>query len=106
MKKIGFVIIASLIVLLIGCKIEKNEQKNGKGASAAAYWLDSTEEVLMRCPDIAFKFNAWLTAPAEKKDSIKNLYFPDYDIQRHKQQYGGLVWTDIEFSGLILVAVV
>lgn len=82
MKKIGFVIIASLIVLLIGCKIEKNEQKNGKGASAAAYWLDSTEEVLMRCPDIAFKFNAWLTAPAEKKDSIKNLYFPDYDIQK------------------------
>ena len=36
----------------------------------------------MRCPDIAFKFNTWLTAPDEKKDSIKNLYFPDYDIQK------------------------
>ena len=82
MKKIGFVIVASLIVLLSGCKVEKNEQKNGKGASAAAYWLDATEEVLMRCPDIAFKFNTWLTAPDEKKDSIKNLYFPDYDIQK------------------------
>ena len=82
MKKIGFVIIVSLIVLLSGCKVEKNEQKNGKGASAAAYWLDATEEVLMRGADVAFKFNTWLTAPAEKKDSIKNLYFPDYDIQK------------------------
>jgi hypothetical protein len=82
MKKIGFVIVASLIVLLSGCKVEKNEQKNGKGASAAAYWLDATEEVLMRGPDIAFKFNAWLTAPTGKKDSIKDLYFPDYDIQK------------------------
>ena len=82
MKKIGFVIIVSLIVLLSGCKVEKNDQKNGKGASAAAYWLDATEEVLMRCPDVAFKFNAWLTATADRKDSIKNLYFPDYDIQQ------------------------
>ena len=81
MKRIQFVIILSITVLLSGCKVEKNDQKNGKGASAAAYWLDATEEVLMRCPDVAFKFNAWLNAPDEQKDSIKNLYFPNYEIQ-------------------------
>ena len=81
MKKIQFIIILTITVLLSGCTVEKNDLKNGKGASAAAYWLDATEEVLMRCPDVAFKFNTWLNAPDDQKDSIKNLYFPNYEIQ-------------------------
>ena len=81
MKKIQFIIILTITVLLSGCTVEKNDLKNGKGASAAAYWLDATEEVLMRCPDVAFKFNTWLNAPDDQKDSIKHLYFPNYEIQ-------------------------
>lgn len=93
MKRIQFIIVLSITVLLCGCKVEENDHKNGKGASAAAYWLDATEEVLMRSADVTFKFNAWLNAPYNKRDSVKNLYFPNYVI--HERGYGSGVWEFI-----------
>lgn len=90
MKKTWFIIVLILPILLFSCKVENNGKKNSKGASATAYWLDATEEVLMRSVDVAFKFNAWLNAPSSEKDSIKNLYFPNYDIQENSRNPG--VW--------------
>jgi len=83
MKKTWFIIVLILPILLFSCKVEDNGKKNGKGASATAYWMDAVEDWLMLFPDMAFKFNAWLTAPTnEKRDSIKQLYFPNYTIRK------------------------
>lgn len=83
MKKTWFIIVLILPILLFSCKVEDNGKKNSKGASATAYWMDAAEDWLMLFPDMAFKFNAWLTAPTyEKRDSIKQLYFPNYTIRK------------------------
>ena len=83
MKKTWFIIVLILPILLFSCKVEDNGKKNSKGASATAYWMDAAEDVLMLFPDVAFKFNVWLTAPTyEKRDSIKQLYFPNYAIRQ------------------------
>lgn len=102
MKRIQFIIVLSITVLLCGCKVEENDHKNGKGASAAAYWLDATEEVLMRSADVAFKFNAWLNAPYDKRDSIKNLYFPNYDIHENSSNPG--VW-ELKLDGCLIFGI-
>lgn len=86
MKKTWFIIVLILPILLFSCKVEDNGKKNSKGASATAYWMDAAEDWLMLFPDMAFKFNAWLTAPTyEKRDSIKQLYFPNYTIRKESE---------------------
>ncbi len=79
MKKTSIILsIAFLsVALLNSCKVEDNsvKQLNQNGMVVTSYWQTATQRILLNMPNMAFHFNAWLSASEEERPGIEDQYF-------------------------------
>ena len=87
MKKISTILVLCLVALttIVGCKVEDSDYNVAKPMERAcnifAHWQYAYANTQMRFANVAFNFNAWLTADTDTRDSIQKLYFNGMTIR-------------------------
>lgn len=87
MKRITFVIATCLLAAMSfnSCVVEESDRKDQSGTEKAyqmfMYWRYGYSNTQMRLANVAFNFNAWLSAPENSRDSVALIYFKDYNIR-------------------------
>ena len=76
MKRITFVIATCLLAAMSfnSCVVEESDRKDQSGTEKAyqmfMYWRYGYSNTQMRLANVAFNFNAWLSAPENSRDSV------------------------------------
>lgn len=97
MKRITFIIATCLLAALSfnSCVVEESDRLDQSGTEKAyqmfMYWRYGYSNTQMRFANVAFNFNAWLSAPESARDSVALIYFKDYNIRDN----GNGSWTII-----------
>ncbi len=87
MKRITFIIATCLLAAMSfnSCVVEESDRWDQSGTQKAyhmfMYWRYGYSNTQMRFANVAFNFNAWLSAPESARDSVALLYFKDYNIR-------------------------
>lgn len=87
MKRITFIIATCLLAAMSfsSCVVEESDRLDQSGTQKAyqmfMYWRYGYSNTQMRFANVAFNFNAWLSAPESARDSVALIYFKDYDIR-------------------------
>lgn len=95
MKRITFIIATCLLAALSfnSCVVEESDRLDQSGTEKAyqmfVYWRYGYSNTQMRFANVAFNFNAWLSAPESARDSVALIYFKDYNIRDN----GNGSWT-------------
>lgn len=95
MKRITFIIATCLLAAMSfnSCVVEESDRKDQSGTEKAyqmfMYWRYGYSNTQMRLANVAFNFNAWLSAPENSRDSVALIYFKDYIIRDN----GNGSWT-------------
>lgn len=97
MKRITFIIATCLLAAMSfnSCVVEESDHLDQSGTQKAyhmfMYWRYGYSNTQMRFANVAFNFNAWLSAPESARDSVALIYFKDYNIRDN----GNGSWTII-----------
>lgn len=95
MKRITFIIATCLLAAMSfnSCVVEETDRSDQSGTEKAyqmfMYWRYGYCNTQMRFANVAFNFNAWLSAPESSRDSVALIYFKDYIIRDN----GNGSWT-------------
>lgn len=95
MKRITFIIATCLLAAMSfnSCVVEETDRLDQSGTQKAyqmfLYWRYGYSNTQMRFANVAFNFNAWLSAPESARDSVAHLYFKDYVLRDN----GNGSWT-------------
>lgn len=95
MKRITFFIATCLLAAMSfnSCVVEETDRLDQSGTQKAyqmfLYWRYGYSNTQMRFANVAFNFNAWLSAPESARDSVAHLYFKDYVLRDN----GNGSWT-------------
>ena len=87
MKRICFIITTCLLAAASfnSCVMESSDYTIVRGTEKAyqmfRYWRYGYSNTQMRFANVAFNFNAWLSAPESARDSVAYVYFKDYTIR-------------------------
>lgn len=87
MKRITFIITTCLLAAISfnSCVVEESDRLDQSGTEKAyqmfMYWRYGYSNTQMRFANVAFNFNAWLSAPESARDSVALIYFKDYNIR-------------------------
>lgn len=87
MKRITFIIATCLLAAMSfnSCVVEESDRLDQSGTQKAyqmfMYWRYGYSNTQMRFANVAFNFNAWLSAPESARDSVAHLYFKDYVLR-------------------------
>ena len=87
MKRITFIIATCLLAAMSfnSCVVEESDRLDQSGTQKAyqmfMYWRYGYSNTQMRFANVAFNFNAWLSAPESARDSVALIYFKDYNIR-------------------------